>query len=146
MVYVPTETGHWVNEGFARLAEILQDYDPYLELRWIPPDKRTDPDDRSRPYCIVDTRSNYVVRYCSDLDDPVDILANIFDSDNKQHNVLSTIEKRDAAARAFKMKEIMEQQEEAKDVAAFLMRTKQNYIRHNGKLLDDQLRPLRRLK
>lgn len=139
-MYVPTETGHWVNEQFARLAEIIHDYDPYLELRWIPPDKRTDPGDSSRPYCIVDTRSNYVVRYCSDLDDPVAVLASIFAADNRHGNVLNRIDAHNNAAEAFKLKEQMELQEQLQDEAAFLMATKKNYIKHNGKKLDDQLR------
>jgi hypothetical protein len=141
-MYVPTETNHWVDENFARLAEILKDYDPALELRWIPPDKRVDPEDRERPYCIVDTRSNYVIRHCNERDDPVAVLASIFNADNKHGNVLNRIDAQNAATEAFRLKERIEQQEEQMDLAAFFMGTKKNYIQHKGVKFDDQMRRL----
>lgn len=146
MVYVPTETNHWVDENFARLAEIIRDYDPNLEFRWIPPDKRVTKEDKSKPYCVVDTRTNSIVFYASELDTPEDILTKIFHSDNKHGNVLKRLDARNAAIQALKMKAWLDYAEEAKEQSAFLMGTKKNYIRHNGFLLDDQLRKLRRLK
>lgn len=139
-MWVPTETGHWVNEQFAQLAEIIKDYDPYLELRWIPPEKRADPEDSRNPYCIVDTRSNYIVRHCSDSDSPVSILTSLFSADNRNGSALNRMEAENAAIEAFRLKEKMEEYEQLQDEAAFLMDTKKNYIKHNGVKLDDQLR------
>lgn len=145
-MYVPTETNHWVDENFARVAEIIKDYDPYLEFRWIPPDKRVTKEDKSKPYCVVDTRTNTIVFYASELDTPEEILTKVFDADNYRGDVMKRLDARNAAVKALEMKTLMDEMEEAKDKAAFLMGTKKNFIRHDGYLLDDQLRKLRRLK
>lgn len=115
------EAGTFVSSKLQRLAEILHDYDPALELRWIPPSARTDSD--SLPYCIVHSitgRQPYVVKYFSELDDPVSILAQIFAGDNNRGNVLKKLEAQEAAQKAFEMKAWMEQQEEMADQFHFL--------------------------
>ncbi|MGH7791990.1 MAG: hypothetical protein ACREOB_06695, partial [Thermodesulfobacteriota bacterium] len=136
-----SETSGWIDENFQRLAEVIQDFDNYLELRWVPPDKRTDID-TSKPYAIVDTRSNYVVFYASELDTPTEILARLFEGDNTKHNMARKVEAYDMAQRAMKLKEEMDRREEYLDKIAWLIGTKKNYINFNGKKFDNQMREI----
>jgi hypothetical protein len=140
-MFVP-ELDRWISEEFSRLAEIIQDYDPYLELRWIPPEHRTDPEDKKNPYCIWDTRTNYVVMFASELDSPVAILAKLFDIDNKNGDVNKRLQAHNAAQQAMQMREWLDEREAAKDFSAFVFSNKKNYWTHEGRKRDDEFRDL----
>lgn len=139
-IYIPDtgDAGQWISEKFSTLAEIVKEYDPYLELRWIPTDKRTRED--KKPYVIVDTRTNYPVTYASELDIPEQILARVIEGDNKQNNVIKRLEAQDVANKLFAMKEFLNKMEEAAEEAEFFMRSPLNWITFNGKKFDDQRR------
>lgn len=145
---IATENGVWVDENFARLAEIVKDYDPYLELRWIPPGQRETDADKKNPYCIVDTRSNYIVMFASERDTPQSILARLWSADNKHGSVLDRLDAENAAAEAFKLKQRMDDEEMKKDFVTWLVETKRNYMHVTNPVtgeklkLDDQLRRL----
>lgn len=143
MVHIPTETGVWVNEDFERLARVVQEYDPQFELRWIPPEARTDPEDRKKPYVIWDLYVNEPVCFASELDTPQGLLAKLFSIDNKQGDVLARMEAENAAAEVLKLKERMDEAEEKMEMVAWLIGTKKNYIKlPGGRKVDDQLRPI----
>lgn len=145
---IALDDGQWVNEQFHRLAEIVKDYDPYLELRWIPPGQRDTDAEKKNPYCIFDTRSNYIVMYASERDTPQSILARLWSADNRHGSVLDRLEAENAAAEAFKLKERMDEEETKKDFTAWLIGTKKNYMKVRNPLtgekvkFDDQLRRL----
>lgn len=145
---IATDGGRWVDENFARLAEIIKDYDEYLELRWIPPGQRETDAEKKNPYCIVDTRSNYIVMFASERDTPQTILARLWSADNKHGSVLERVDAENAAAEAFRLKERMDDEEMKKDFVAWLIGTKQNYMKVRNPVtgekmkLDDQLRRL----
>src|SRR5690242_16684622 len=104
----------FVSSKMQRLGEILLDYDPYLTLRWIPPNARTSED--SLPYCIVHEipgNKPYVVKYFGELDDPQDILAQVFAGDNKNHDVMRELDAKNAAAEAFRLKEQIDAAQES---------------------------------
>lgn len=138
MVFIPTDNGYWVDENFSRLAEIIKDYDPYLELRWIPTDKRTRED--KKPYVIIDTRINQPVLYASELDSPQEILTKLFEGDNRHGDVLRRLEAANAAKEAFEMKERLEMYEELNDQTAFFVGSNKNYLNFNGKKFDSNRR------
>lgn len=138
-VFVPTDDGTWVSQEYQNLAEIIQDYDPGLELRYIPVDKRTR-DDR-KPYMVLDTRTNSPVLYASELDTPADILERIFLGDNvRSGDVLKRVEAREMAIKALELKNWMDQLEQAADIAHFFVKSDKNVINHDGKKFDDQRR------
>lgn len=129
LAHVPAEGGYMVSERHARIAEIIQDYDPTLELAWIPPADRAPGD---KPFAVVHRPGNqpaYVVCYSDDPDER--LLARIFNHDNGKRDVLSEMEAHNAALEAMRLKAQMEQQEENNDLAASILRGK-NYYRHNG--------------
>lgn len=140
-MFIPTEDGHWVSEHFERLARVVKDYDPQFELRWIPPEHRTDPEDRKKPYVIWDTVTNTPCMYASELDTPEDILTRLFLGDNTKGNVLERLDAHNAAVQALQMKEQMDEAEERQDYISWLVGTNKNYIQlGKGRKVDDQLR------
>lgn len=144
MTFIPTDDGRWVSEKYARLAEIIQDYDPQFELRWIPPEHRAKPTYTSRCYVIWDIITNSAVLYAGDLDSPETILERLFDADNKHGNVLDRVEAHNAAIEAFNLKEQMDIREEQMDKVSWLIGTKKNFIEMGkNKIYDDQLRRIR---
>src|SRR6266496_3742856 len=118
-MFIPTETGRWVSEHYERLARVVQDYDPQFELRWIPPEARTDPEDRKKPYVIWDLVTNSAVMFASELDTPEDILTRMFMGDNSKGNALERLDAHNAAVKAMEMKEQLDLSEERQDYAAF---------------------------
>lgn len=150
MSYIPSSTGHWVNEKFMQLAEILRDYDQCLELRWIPPENRTRED--GKPYVVIYNNPNgleEVVLHADESQTPEEILALVWSADNKTHNVLDHLDNLDRSRRTFELKQRMDDAEARRDFAAFLIGTKKNFIKTDNPVtgeknikLDSQLRRL----
>ncbi len=136
-----TESGVFVSENMVRLNEILQDYDPYLELHWIPPKDRVAADN-TPPYRIIHCppgKQAYVVMHITEVEanNPQEILARLFAGDNWGKNVLADLEYRDTAAKAFMLKQHAEQMEESHDKFHFLFNTSRsknyvNWVDRNG--------------
>lgn len=146
-VFVPTDGGRWVNADFERLARNIQDYDPNLELRWIPPEHRTRND--KAPYCIVNTaevdintRQPSVVLFASELDTPAEILTRLYLADDKNGNPLDRLEAHNLAIQNLQAQEWADQREEMADQAHYLFFRAPNYVRFNGKKLDEHRRPV----
>jgi hypothetical protein len=143
MGFVPTDDGRWVDENFARLAEVVQDYDPAFELRWIPPEHRSTPEDVKNCYAVVETTldGEFVVFHAGPLATPEEILTRLFQGDNAKGNVLDRIDAHNAAVEALRMKEQIELSEERKEYVEWLIGTQKNYIKlSGGRIADDQLR------
>lgn len=130
--------GQWVSEKFERLASLIQDYDSNLELRWIPPDKRTRDD--KEPFVVFDKISNTIVLYAKEQDEPHLILAKLWGIDNAHHSVLEKLEIQERAQKALDMKRWMDEQEEMANLAYFFKQSPLHTIRHNGKKFDHNRR------
>lgn len=144
-MHITTEDGQFVSEKHERLARVIQDYDPAFALAWIPPKDRRDPEDITKCYAVIEVDTGLPVFYAGELDEPATILAKLFDADNKHGNVLDRIEAHNAAVEALRMKEKMDLAEERKDYIAWLIGTNKNFINMgNGRVVDDQLRTVRR--
>lgn len=130
MAYVPAEGGYLVSERHARVAEIIQDYDPQLELAWIPPEKR-EPGDK--PFAVIhrpDGQPPYVVCYADDPDER--LLARVFSMDTNKNDVWQNLEYERAAYEAMRLKTQMEELQEQHDLAASILRSPKATYRHNG--------------
>lgn len=145
MVFVPTESGTWVDENFERLARLIQDfYGPEsasqtkLEFAWIPPEHRTTND--KFPYAVIDVSTRDVIMYASALDTPEDILTRLFLGDTTKHDVLKELDARQDAQKALEMRESIDRMEEAHDKAAFFVGSNKNYLSMDGKRFDDARR------
>lgn len=148
-IFIPSNDGRWVDEKFSVLQDILNDFNTSknsdLELRWIPPENRSNQTEKANPYCIWDNRSQTVVFFASELDSPQQILGKLLDIDNTKGDVLKRLEAHNDALKLFAMKEQMEKMEEANDMAEFLIRSPLNFTKfrnYKGDLIkvDDQRR------
>jgi hypothetical protein len=137
-MFVPLEDGRWVNENFARLAEVINAYDYNLKLMWIPPDKRDVLD--KKPYAVIDIRTNSYVLYATELDTPVDILARLYAADNTKGNVLSKLEAHNKSIESIEVQRRIEHLEELREYAYFLLASRKNFLRANGKKFDSERR------
>lgn len=129
-VYVPGEGGVLVSERHARIAEIIKDYDPELELAYIPPSKR-EPGDRA--FAVVHRpfgRPEYVAFYADECDE--NLLARVFAGDNAKNNVMSDMQAKNAATEALKLKKQAEEMEEAHEIAQTIIKSPLNRYKHGG--------------
>lgn len=139
-VYVPTESGHWVNENFARLAEIIVDYDETINLAWIPPENRTAFD--QKPYAVIHNNpangKQYVLFYLTEDEmlRPDQVLSRIFNGDMK--NDKDPLARLEAEERGWKLMELKTQMEEAEarqDFIKSVVGSGKHYFKHNGRVI-----------
>ena len=126
---VLSEDGQWRSQKMLQLAEILEDYNPYLELRWIPPQHRVG-GNRVAPYVIVHSQpgmKEYAVMFVQEYDIPEHILAKVFQADMNRHDVLTELETKERAEKAFRMREWLDGQEQRTDFTKMLLSPK-NYL------------------
>lgn len=150
-IIVATEEGQFVSQKWMFLAEMLQDYNPSLELRWIPPEKR-EVEDRDKPYMVVhqDRQGrNYIVLYASETDQPEDVMTRIIQADMKHGNVLDRMEIRNNVQRLFELRKREEELAEQEEFAAWLVKTNKanpTFRDKSGELvkLDSQLNRVQR--
>jgi hypothetical protein len=111
--FVPTTDGRWVSAEYARMAQIIADYDPSLELAWVPDGNR------------------YIALRIKETEFDHRILARLWQADAKNGNVLDRLDAEDAAIRAVEMQKQIEKDEEARELAAWMIKAPVG-ARHNG--------------
>lgn len=131
---VPHDDGSFISQRVSRIVELIRDYDPNLDVRWIPARSRRDGDPA---FAIVTkdlTGREYVVFYVQDEQDfDGRVLERLYQADAAKHgNILSEIDARNKAVRALQEKEHQEQMEEAKDLAYHILKSKKHEYKHNG--------------
>jgi hypothetical protein len=131
-IYFPTKEGYFVSENQRRIAEILNDYDPNLELQWIPPNERGV---SQKAFRVVDTNPNgpsYAVCFADECDER--LLAQIFHSDQKRNgnNALTYLDNHNAAVELMNKKKEMEQRSEDHALVYSVLRSPKIHYRHNG--------------
>lgn len=128
--YLP-EGGAFVSEKQRRIAEILSDYDPTLELQWIPPGQRSSDDVAFRVVHRPPGRPPYIVLTASELDER--LLARVFDYDQRRGaQSLGSIENYNNALELVRAKVEHEKLQEAHELAAAIIRSPKYHYRHNG--------------
>lgn len=136
-MYVPAEDGSWINEKTARVAELISEYDPRLELRWVRPDQRRPGEPE---FAIIEKAANgaeYVAFLIQDetfVDER--LLGRIYAADNKVQNVGNEAEAHNRAVRAMQKKEAQDKLAEEHDLAISMMRSNLHTYRHNGRKID----------
>lgn len=136
-VLVPTEDGYIVDQNHQRIAEIIKDYDPTLELAWIPPDKRIPGDP---PFAVIHRplgKLEYIAFYAEVCDER--ILERIFMGDVRHHGgtILDRLDAANAAVRAITLKKQMEQLEDAADKSKHILASPQHNYRAEGFIFHD---------
>jgi hypothetical protein len=141
--FIPCDDGRWVNADFERLARNIKEYNPELELRWIPPENRTRED--KAPYVVVHSPvggQESVVLHATELDSPVEILTRLYLADSKNGDVLERLEAHNLAVENLRMQEYRDEMDELADQALFLLSSPLNTVKFKGKKLDHLRRPV----
>lgn len=132
----------WVSAEFARLAQVIYDYDQYLEFQMVPVAEQVKLVDKSKVFRIVDTRNNKIVLYADSLSNPEEILTRLFCMDQKNGDVLAQLDARNAAAEALRNEKIIAEREALKDFVCFVGKTTKSRWQHNGRIRDNEFRDL----
>lgn len=135
--YFPVD-GHFVSQKQIRINEILRDYDPTLQLQWIPPDKRSSNDLAFRVVCFPMGRPPYLVCTAEEADER--LLAKVFEADQRSSpNKLNFIENYNRARELVIAKQAEEQRQEDHEIAAAAIRNNKSHFRlynKRGELID----------
>lgn len=132
----------WVSAEFQRLAEVINDYDPYLFLEMVPVAEQANLMDKSKVFRIIDDRNNKIVLYADSLANPPDILARLWSMDSKHGNVLQRMDAHNAAVEALKLKEQLDGRAAAIDFTSFVIKNTKSRWTHEGRVRDDEFRDL----
>jgi hypothetical protein len=130
---VPLEDGSFVSAKVARIAEIIHDMDPNLEVQWVPRDRREPDDDAFR--IIERTRDGgrvvaFSVKSEAEFDERV--IERIYLGDTHKHDVWSRTEAHNEAVKLVEAKKAREAKEAAREFAQAVFNSPLNTYVHNG--------------
>lgn len=134
---VAMSDGHFVSEKVAYLSEIIQDFNPYLQLVWVPPEHRKGDDDIP-PFAVMDTtpgKKPYIVFTLKENELDHRVLQRLFEADLAEHDVLGRLEAAERARDLVTLKTKMEAAEERKDFIESVVGSGIHYYRHNGRII-----------
>lgn len=125
--YVPNTDGRWVSESFARLNEIVHDYNPWLDVGFLPSELQKTPFLQEHCYLVFDRRVNSAVFYFKPSIPPEEILARIFKMDSSKRDVLADLEMEERAAELYRLKVKDDEIRERAELAGWIMNRSGNY-------------------
>lgn len=130
----PHRDGRWISDRVSRIVEIINDYDPSIVVEWVPPDQRQLGDPAFRLMEVRDDNKRFVMFYVqTEAEFNESVLERIFQSDAAKNGFsLSTIDAKNDALKAIKLKAQMEELDEANDLAATILKSPLHKFRHNG--------------
>ena len=123
-------TGTIINEDHRRIAQIIHDYDNHLEVQWIPPEERSY--DSPETFRVVHHEPFYEVMRFPEWEMDERILARIFASDQKRHDVVSELDAMETAKELVKAKQWEESMAEAREFSLTVLKSKKHLFKHDG--------------
>lgn len=129
-LYLPTGEGHFVSEKQRRIAAIINDIYPYIELQWIPPNDRGPNDYAFRAVDATPGRPPYVAVLAHECDER--ILAKLIQADNTKRDVLNYLDCHNAAIELYEDKKRKEERMEMYEMAYTILRSRKEHFRHKG--------------
>lgn len=124
--------GRALNAEHNRIAELVKEYDPYLELAWVPPENRKI--NEKHPFAIVHRPPGLEPYIAMRLrEDEVDhrVLGRLYAVDNGHGNVLTELEAEEKARRDVLARKTEDDRAEAREMAAWAIGAKSG-AKHNG--------------
>lgn len=134
---VAMDDGHFISEKVAYISEIVHDFNPNLQLVWIPPENRGE-GDTTPPFAIMDTspgREPYIVFTIQEDELDERVLAKLFRGDLTKHDVLAEIEAGEKARQVLDLKRRMEAAEERQDFIKTVVGSGLHSFKHNGRII-----------
>jgi hypothetical protein len=126
-------SGEMISRSMNRIQEIIQDYNPDLELVWIPPRDRTAFD--RQPFAVVHRpvgKPAYIVMFLKEDEVNETLLARLWSHDNSNGDVLTKLEALEAARQAVTLKKQMEDEEVRKELVGSIIKSPLNTYYHGG--------------
>lgn len=138
-IYFPTNDGNWISEKQRRINEILQDYDPKLQLQWIPPGSRNEKDEPFRVVCFPPNGHPYLI--CTAMEADERLLATVFSADQKKRdgNLLAWLDNYNRAKEIYNAKVNHDRRQEQHEMAQAVIRNNKSsyFIKgRDGELID----------
>lgn len=140
-VYFPSNDGkHWISKKQQRINEILQDYDPNLQLQWIPPEQRTEEKNAFRVVHYPPGKPAYLVCVAEEADER--LLATVFKANQARHknDLLTWMDNYNRAREIYAAKVNEEKRAEAREIAASVARSNKSSYKvrsfRDGELID----------
>ncbi len=130
----PMSDGSWVSDKVARVAELIREYDPRLDVKWIPREARHEGD---AAFAITERTADgrevvaFHVQSEAEMDERV--LERIYLADNTKHDVQARMEAKNKAARELARKAAQDAHEDRMEFARFLSKSPLHTIKHGDK-------------
>jgi len=132
----------WVSQEFQNLAHVLCDYDQNLRLEMVPREFWGELIDKTKIFRVVDISRNKIVMHFDSLSSPTDILAKIWSMDQNYNKVILNLDARNRAEQALQMNKRVEEMEERKEFARFIIANQKSRWVHDGRVRDEHFRDL----
>jgi len=115
----------------------VNDYNPELQVVWIPPENRTTPEDKKHPFAIMHCppdREPYIVMLVEENEMDQRVLERLFLADQSKNDVGARLNAANTAAKLMQEYERAARQEELDDFHTFLLKNPKHTIKHGGKV------------
>jgi hypothetical protein len=131
------DNGMFISARISRIVELIRDYDPNLDVKMIPAERRG-PGDAAFMITerLRDGREVVAFYVQSECDFNEDVLAKVYESDNAKHDVQSVMESKNKAATAVRHAREREEREAHYDLMLSMVTSKKHTYRHGGKKYD----------
>jgi hypothetical protein len=131
--HILTEQGA-LSQKHEHVAEIIKDYDPDLELAYIPKQERSAFD--AHPFAVVHVKDGYryVVMTCREDEVDERLLTKLFLANTDRHDVLKRLEAEETAKRLMEMRQRMDELDAKKEFRDAVIQSRKNWYRHKGKV------------
>lgn len=133
------ESGHFISERHRAVAGIIQDWNPNLQLVWLPPDVRVAGDENKEFAVILTDPEHYkqeVVCYASPDEVDERLVARLYEMDTKRTDVLSRLEYDERARRLLEARIEMERAEERAEITTSVLASNlHTYKLPNGRVI-----------
>jgi hypothetical protein len=135
-VDLPTahDDGHFINAKVSRIVELIREYDPRLDVKWVPPDHRgpTDP-----AFAITERLGDgrEVVAFYIDSEDSFDenVLARVYEGDNSKNDVQARVDAQNRAATRVRQAKQREELEQYYSLLGSMVTSKKHTYKHDGR-------------
>jgi hypothetical protein len=137
-----SQIDEYISQEFQNLANVLSDYDSNLVLEMVPMADWDKLVNKSKIFRVVDTARNQIVLYADSLTTPQDILARVWSMDQRHNKVVTNLDLRNAAIQALELKKRIDEFQEQKDFAYFIIKNQKSRWTHEGRVRDEHFRDL----
>lgn len=128
------DDGHFISAKVSRIVELIREYDPRLDVKWIPPEHR-EPGDAV--FSIIertsDGKEHIAFHVQSEEEFNESVLARIYAADVDHNDVLGRVEANNRAIRDADAARKRDAMEERHDLMRTLLASPKHNFRHDGK-------------